>query len=288
MRHPSPSPAANPAPTHPAPRDAQTAAHALAERQMVLLTRLAEIGMDIAEAAGRCARDWLDAEPPAEADGAEAPDASTARPPFPADAGLTYARISRAIRLTLALQTQLTTDLAKLDRGLADTRRSRIYRLVERAVETEDCDVFETEHLRREARERLRDEEVFGDLAALPLIEAVAAICKDLGLSADVSGWFEEPFADESPPPPHEPVTEPPPAPPRSPVAVQRRQRSKGDADGDGDGGDDPGAGGLRGARLRGGGPGGGQEPDRGAGLGRSAGADPDRDRAGGVQPARL
>ena len=133
---------------------------------MALLTRLAEIGLEIAEEAGRQAA------------------ASAGEGPLH-DPGLTYSRAARAVRLTIALQTRLAKDLEGLGRAEASARRTRIHRLVERAIRCEHDDEDEIEQLSDEARERLWDDEALDEFTALPLGEAVARVCADLGLSAE-------------------------------------------------------------------------------------------------------
>src|SRR5687767_8630850 len=91
----APSPAAAPA----------TDARALIERQLAMLTRLAEIGMEIAEACGREAV----AAPGAGEGAAQTPERLR-------DPGLAFARVARAVRMTIALQSRLAKDLAALDR----------------------------------------------------------------------------------------------------------------------------------------------------------------------------
>ena len=142
-----------------------------------MLTRLAEIGMDIAEAAGAAARASLAGEGPAN---------------DRIDPGLTYSRAARAVRMTIALQSRLLADLAALDRGEAlareakvQARRSRIHHIVSKAIEAEHRDVRDIVVLNHETQERLRDEDDYGDLLELPLGEAVARICRELGLSPD-------------------------------------------------------------------------------------------------------
>ena len=146
-----------------------------------MLTRLAEVGMQIAEAAGRRAVAVLEGEPP---DGS--------------DPGLTYARAARAVRMSIALQARLAKDLLALDRDeasdratQASARRERIHRLVERAIRDAHDDEDDIEQLSDDARENLMDHEAFGDLDGRPFGEVVARICKDLGLSPDW-GWAGE------------------------------------------------------------------------------------------------
>jgi hypothetical protein len=158
--------------------DRRLAASARMDRQMAVLDRLVEIGLEIAEEAGRQAR---------------APAAD--RPLV--DPGLTYSRAARAVRLTIALQQRLAKDIAGLARDEACSRRNRIHRAVEEAIAAERDDGIEIETLSEEARERLWDDESFDDLADLTLDEAVALICKDLGLSPEASTEIMEAVGDE-------------------------------------------------------------------------------------------
>ncbi|HTI67893.1 MAG TPA: hypothetical protein VL460_10165 [Caulobacteraceae bacterium] len=189
MSGPDPITAAHAPPA--ADRDAS--ARDLIERQMAMLTRLAEIGMEIAEAAGRKAR--------ALAEGGET---------GAVDPGLSYARAARAVRLTIALQSRLAKDLAGLGRAEtlarvaeAARRRDRIHRRVEQAIGTERYDEDEVERLSSDAWERLTDEDD-GDLLERPIDEVVARICQDLGLSpteceGGVEGSLGHPAGDSSP-----------------------------------------------------------------------------------------
>ena len=170
-----------------APPCADASARARIDRQMATLVRLTEIGMQIAEAAGRRA---------AEGGGADA-----------AEPSLSYARAARAVRLTLALESRLASDLETLDKARArartdesDRRRHRIRHHVEEAIEAECADSGEARTLRNEARERLTDTDD-ADILDRPLAEVVAWICRDLGLSPEpfVVG-FSAPADEESPP----------------------------------------------------------------------------------------
>ena len=151
----------------PASAEPGARARAVIERELAMLTRLAEIGMEIAEAAGRQACGGAD-DPQATSDG-----------PFRTDPALAYARVARAVRMTLALQARLAKDLADLDRAdsqaraaRAAARRSRLHRLVEQAIEAEeaghaDWDEDEIERLSADAWERLTDAEDEADFAGL-------------------------------------------------------------------------------------------------------------------------
>ncbi len=162
-------------------RAAPTQNSDLTDRQLAQLARLAEIGMEIAEAAGLQAR--------GEGEGAGA------------DAALSFSRAARAVRLTIALETRLVAERAALQRGEAavraseaSRRRDRIHvkvdRLIDEVAQTEGEDAEVTERLSEAVWERLTetDDE---DLLDRPIEEIVARICADLGLAA---GWAAEAF----------------------------------------------------------------------------------------------
>ena len=171
-------------PLHPAtfagdPADRLAQDRARIEGRLVMLTRLAEIGMGIAEDAGRMSRAL------AEGGGAAADG------PDPA---LAYARAARAVRLTLALQSRLMQELADLDRAehlvrfsRARARRDQAQRLIEQAIEVGRDDEDEIERLSLEAWERLGETDD-ADIAGLAFDAVVARIAKDLGLALDEAG----------------------------------------------------------------------------------------------------
>ena len=178
----------------PAPPQAAADARALIERQMAVLSRLTEIGMAVAEACGRRAV--------AEAAGEHSAGAADPGP----DAGLVFARVARAVRLTIALQQRLMKDLDALDKAQAHAERMRtvgrrlhLRDLVGEAARTlvearrkaegrlagdEDAAEAEIELMTETAYERLTDAED-DDLDALSFDEAVASVCRDLGLAPD-------------------------------------------------------------------------------------------------------
>ena len=197
-------------PAHIAPDPASAApdARARIEAQLVMLDRLAQVGMEIAEACGREAK---------------APSSDGASRSHP---GLVFARVARAVRMTIALQSRLMKDLAALDRAdeIAERarttkRRTRLAQLIEDAARAKvdaqreagarfwaDEDAFEDEieQLTSDAYERLIDAED-GNLWGRPFDEVVAGVCKDLGLSPD---WTTRIAAS----------VQPPAAPPTSPT----------------------------------------------------------------------
>ena len=117
--------------------------------------------------------------------------------------------------MTIALQSRLMNDLAALDRaedkaesGRAATRRWRLHRLVERAIEAEHADneALDRGAIRRlsfAACERLTDAEADADIAGLPFAEVVARICADLGLSPEWTARLVAVAGGPQPPPRH-------------------------------------------------------------------------------------
>jgi hypothetical protein len=174
---------------------------AMIEAQLAMLTRLAQIGMELAEACGAQARTMAAR---AEAGDAAAPSAEQRQDP-----AFVFARVARAVRMTIALQSRLMKDLADLDRTDARAaaarkgeRRARLARLVDQAAEVavearreagcraggpywpKEAVEDEIERLSAETYERLTDAED-GDLWGRPFEEVVAGICADLGLSPE-------------------------------------------------------------------------------------------------------
>lgn len=91
---------------------------------------------------------------------------------FRDDVALAYARISRAVRLTLAMQTRVLRGLEPGRREAPPPHGAR-----SQAVATADGDA--------EARERMVDRDDLEGLLDLPFAEAVALICHDLGLAPE-------------------------------------------------------------------------------------------------------
>lgn len=197
MLHVDPAQLAGEPAANPATGDAT--ARAVMAAQIGLLSRLAEIGLAVAETAQRRAED----------------DAAGAT-----GAAMAYARTARAVRLTLALQARLAKDLAVLDAAALavaarstpgtdaadaepadpeaawrEARRERIDRIMRRVIEADETDEDEIERLSDRCWERLIDEDVYGDLTAQPLGAIVERICEDLGLSPDWTRLAREAWA---------------------------------------------------------------------------------------------
>ena len=141
-------------------------ARPLAERQLEALNELVGIGLNIARAIER--------------------QVSGPGPQSIADldaAALAYARVARAVRQTVMLQSKLQAERNAAAAKAGDLR-ARVARIVRRAIEDAHDDAEQVERLAAEAAERL-EQERYGDLLTRPIGEIVAAICKDLGLEPD-------------------------------------------------------------------------------------------------------
>ena len=226
-----PAPVGAPAPTEP-----PAAARALIEEQLAMLTRLARIGMEIAEAVGREATAPGAAAPDAAPHDAAPQNAGARTPAAPAHHGPVFARVARAVRMTIALQARLMKELTALDRAEAHAahmsmigRRARLRGLVDEAARTlvearrkaegrylgeEDAAEAEIELMTEAAYERLTDAEE-EELDRLSFDEAVAGVCRDLGLAPDQAARL---MASVEPPP-----AAPPPLPLRHPPAAPGR-----------------------------------------------------------------
>ena len=181
----------------PAGPEGVAAPRALIERQLWVLGRLAEAGLNLALAIERQGT------------------AEDAGPAAASDVALAYGRVSRAVRLTLALQAKVIQDLQALDeiaarrldgdcdraererRSLAQQRKDRVQRIVERVIEAETPCETEVDRLADAAAERLEHDDIYGDLATRPVGEIIALVCRDLGLSPDWSRLAEEAWAQD-------------------------------------------------------------------------------------------
>jgi hypothetical protein len=155
-------------------RETAEAAEERAERHLGMLRELAEIGMGLARKLQH-----------------EADQADT----VPAELVLTFSRLARAVRQTMALETRLADDrLVRRGKVEADERAERFTRgrankaavkdIVERIIDAGDGD---TERLLDDLDERLDDPRDDAHFADRPLGDLVAAICRDLGVTLDWS-----------------------------------------------------------------------------------------------------
>jgi len=193
--------------------DVSDARIARAEQRLAMLRELAELGMALTR---ELARRELDAAP----DAAAAP-ASTSTPVSgprrdPADA---FARLSRAVRLTLVLEAKAEDELqAMLDgdddedspfsdpylpnpgppRDHPSAYRNKVRDAVFDVVNREIKDPEPAYEILDALHERLTEGERYDAFIHRPLKQAVAAVCNDLGLHPDWSRWT----GDGWPPPP--------------------------------------------------------------------------------------
>ena len=192
------------------PAEAPDPAIARAERRLRLLEELAEIGMDLA-------RD-LRREAPA---AAEPEEAAAAQTPARGDPAAAFARLSRAIRLTLALEARTDEQLKALRAGVAaecearrvqardraaaeaeargKAHRDAVERLVLEAAEREVEDDASLGVVLEALEERLEEDDAYWDLDQMPLREAVERLCADLELTPDWSLWDGEGWPPKPP-----------------------------------------------------------------------------------------
>jgi hypothetical protein len=138
------------------------------------------------------------------------------------DLGLTYSRVSKALRLTLALHAKFEEDSLKSDqekaapqaaaRQAAEAQRAAAARAaqnrdqkrtVEHAVEQAITVEAENDHrgkydygeLYSELYERLNDFEDYSDFGRKPTGEIVEQICRLLNITFDPALWQDEPWA---------------------------------------------------------------------------------------------
>jgi hypothetical protein len=196
----------------PAADEAPDPAVLRAERRLRLLEELAEIGMELARALRPCA--------PADraCDDAASGDSATDKGPDkgrdPADA---FARLSRAIRLTLALEARTDEALRDLKSGIVrmraaelaraaaaqgrQIREARICGLVMEVAAAEIADGDGFEGFCYDLKERLADDEAFWNDSDRPVRDIVEHLCKCFGLAPDWSRWDGEGWIDEERPP---------------------------------------------------------------------------------------
>ena len=203
MYTPSPSAFATP---QDAPDPAGPDADARARRQLGLLEELADMGMEIARAVHRQATGQGDVR-------IEAGD------PLFADPVLAFTRVSRAVRLTLALEARVQeqidarraaassarTSWSAETMSAVETFKRRLFAVAGRPDEDDDgaarCEIAEIGW--RELRERLVETEADDETETeeaderRPVGEIIGDICRSLGVKPDWSLWAQEDAAGE-------------------------------------------------------------------------------------------
>ena len=184
------------------------------EKRRKKLEELSDIGMEMARALQVEVRlegqayslKMSRAEGPAQAQAVRAAVPTKAR-----DNAGAFARISKAIRLTIALEARTEQDLAALIAGEPAAREARRAERVRRAeaekkvrhdagvakvrtivreiAETESETLIEYENLTEALDERLEHDEAYAHLEDTALDYVVRTICKDLGLNPDRHAW---------------------------------------------------------------------------------------------------
>jgi hypothetical protein len=159
----------------------EAGARPLAERQIEALGELVGIGLKIARA--------IEAQVDEAGAGPQAMAELNA-------AAIAYARVARAVRQSIMLQSRLSEAQAARTAKARDLR-GRVSRIVRHAIEDEHDDAEQVERLAGEAAERL-EQERDDDVLMRPIREIAADICRDLGLSPDWSGLAREIAAAEA------------------------------------------------------------------------------------------
>ena len=185
---------------------ADLSAETRTERHLRLLAELAELGMRLTRTLVAQAEQTPGAE---------------------ADPQLAYARLTRSIRQTMALETRLADDQKvrreRQARQHRYERQAQVRRRVERAIDA-DADEADIDDLLCDLNERLSDPDDT-DFTNRPLIEVVASICRDLGVAFDPAQWQDEDWPPETPPPPRLNVQSLPPPTSRHPGFRKAKDR---------------------------------------------------------------
>ena len=183
----------------PIPAESPDPAVLRAEQRLRALQELTEIGMDFARALQRKTKTEEDLAGPAES----------------------FARVSRAVRLTISLEAKTDQALRDLQAGVAReaearraetvrraaeaetarraARRDSVRDLVIEAAEREISDVEALCALEDALNERLEDDLAYEDLEGPPLREIVGRLCADLELAPDWRRWTGEGWARRPP-----------------------------------------------------------------------------------------
>ena len=219
----------NPAPNPPEEDSDDVRTPAWARRHVGMLVDIGDMGMVLArDLVRRVTAETEAAEAQAEAVGSgEAQAAPPAGRGVAVDPALSFTRISRAVRLTIALEARMRREIEagvfgpanddgrahNSDEGatapkpidyeairqrLAERidfgaiKRANDYdirRAVDETIEAATDDPDEVERLRGELTERLEEDEVFEERSGWPIGVTIALICQDLGLNPDWDRW---------------------------------------------------------------------------------------------------
>ncbi len=108
-----------------------------------------------------------------------------------------FAKLSRSIRLTLALKAKLADSAAKRDAAIegeeraqqADASRRHWQKVKLKFAVADTLEALDAEHLLADLRERLEDPDIAADLATRTMGEMVASVCDDLGIGINRAVW---------------------------------------------------------------------------------------------------
>ncbi len=101
-----------------------------------------------------------------------------------------FAKLSRSIRLTLALKAKLADSAAKRESTVeADASRLRWQKVKLKYAVAETLEALDAEHLLADLHERLEDPDIAADLALRTMGEMVASVCDDLGIGINRDVW---------------------------------------------------------------------------------------------------
>jgi len=193
----------------------------VAKRHLRLLAEVAELAMEAARASSALvvATAQAAAKMVAEVDGAWAcATDKTYAVRASREAADAFTRITRALRLTLTLETAAAERLRDLRAGIVPVRqdggesgaarpgamldtlreaaRERVADAIAEAA-ADDGDIDAAVDLARDLRERTESDR-FGPLLTRPLIEVVGLICADIGVTPDWSRWTGEGVTPET------------------------------------------------------------------------------------------
>jgi hypothetical protein len=172
-----------------------------------MLREIAEMGMEMA----RDVRDQAMAQPAPEPPVPEPPPTKAARDP---DAlARAFARLTRAVRMTIALHTKLEEDHRRQSAETAADRarraaaardqhrayqRAKVGRVIDATLDAaagNDEDDEERERLEDEWREHLLDFDDYALGGTRSIGEIIARICRDLGVTPDWARWVDADWA---------------------------------------------------------------------------------------------
>jgi hypothetical protein len=181
------------------PTKAEPAPNGVCARDIEILEKLAEIGMELALITRRRAVD------------AEA--ARLAGDPAPVkDYDLVFARIERSVRLTLAFKAELIADGGeRLRKDMAERaarmeaarlareakQKARVNRAVREVIASKPRERKTRDDLIYELNKRLENWDAATDFRAMTTGEIIERFCKDLRIEPDWTRWWNEAWAIE-------------------------------------------------------------------------------------------